>query len=413
MSGFDFRLTREQHAFTFLDCKYPAFVGGFGSGKTEALAVNAILDAQKGGSSSLIALYEPTYDLVRLILAPRIEAKLLEGGCRYQYNKSEQVIYTSNSGFGDFILRTMDNPARIIGYEAFRSHADEIDTLPMEKARDVWQKIIARNRQQPKTAKSKFNRVSVYTTPEGFNFVYEFWVRNKRDGYEMVQAKTLSNPFLPDDYVDSLRATYPENLIEAYLNGEFVNLSSGTVYACFDRRTCATDIEHDGIEPLHIGMDFNVCNMSAAIGVMRNGVLHIVDEITGGADTPSIIETIKTRWPGVQYQVYPDATGKNRNPVGASESSIKLLRAEGFRVFAKSKNPFVKDRVVAVNKAFEDGRVKVNLKRCPRITENLEQQIYNTAGEPDKTANQDHTNDATGYMIHWMMPVVSRRAFAY
>lgn len=410
---FDFRLTQEQLDFTLLECKYPAFVGGFGSGKTEALAVNAILDAQQGGSDSLIALYEPTYDLVRLILAPRIESKLIEGGCRYQYNKAENIIYTSNSGFGDFVLRTLDNPERIIGYEAYRSHIDEIDTLKLDKAKNAWQKVIARNRQAPKTAKSNFNRVSVYTTPEGFNFVYQYWVKNKRDGYEMVKAKTTSNPFLPDDYVDSLRDTYPENLITAYIDGDFVNLVSGTVYASFNRAKHNCKTEWNGTETLHVGMDFNVCNMSASIGVIREGELHIVDEVVGGHDTPSMIETLESRFEGAQFSIYPDASGKNRNPMGASESSLKLLRSAGMRVHAKSKNPFVKDRVMAVNKAFEDGRVKVNVIRCPRITENLEQQVYNTAGEPDKTQNQDHTNDATGYMVFWKYPVVSRRAFAY
>jgi hypothetical protein len=34
---------------------------------------------------------------------------------------------------------------------------------------------------------------------------------------------------LPTDYIDSLRASYPPQLIEAYLEGRFVNLNSGCV----------------------------------------------------------------------------------------------------------------------------------------------------------------------------------------
>ncbi|MCU9756212.1 hypothetical protein HX561_026325 [Escherichia coli] len=37
---------------------------------------SALLDRMEGGSDSLIAMYEPTYDLVRFILAPRMEEKL-------------------------------------------------------------------------------------------------------------------------------------------------------------------------------------------------------------------------------------------------------------------------------------------------------------------------------------------------
>ena len=139
-------LTPPQGKFFNLQCKYPAFVGGFGTGKTETMAVSAFRDASHS-SDALIAMYEPTYDLIRLILAPRMEDKLSEYGVRYKYNKSENIIYTSSPGIGDFVLRTLDNPARIVGYESYRSHIDEIDTLKEQHATDVWIKVIARNRQ--------------------------------------------------------------------------------------------------------------------------------------------------------------------------------------------------------------------------------------------------------------------------
>ena len=104
-----------------LQSKYPAFVGGFGTGKTETLANCAIRDALDS-SDSLVALYEPTYDLVRLILAPRMQDKLSELGIRHKYNKQENIIYTSSSQCGDFVMRTLDNPARIIGCESYRAH---------------------------------------------------------------------------------------------------------------------------------------------------------------------------------------------------------------------------------------------------------------------------------------------------
>lgn len=396
--------TPDQAKFHALTCKHPALIGGFGVGKSETMCNQAIMDASHS-SDALIGIYQPTYDLVRLIAAPRMEEKLTEFGIRYNYNKSENIIYTSNGQFGDFILRTLDNPARIVGYQTYRSHVDEIDTLKEDKAEEAWIKIIARNRQSPKGVENPFNRVSAYSTPEGFRFLYKYWKKSPRPGYQMVQASTLSNPFLPTDYVDTLRATYPSQLIEAYINGEFVNLTSGTVYHEFDRDTHNTDVEWNGREPLHIGMDFNVCNMSAIVSVIRGGVVYDIDEITGGYDTPSMIENIKERYQRCQINIYPDASGKNRNAQGASESSITLLRAAGFIVHAHSKNPFVKDRVLAMNVSFKKGIHFVNTTKCPTHTENLEQQIYNKAGEPDKDAGNDHTNDANGYLISYRFPV--------
>lgn len=81
-------MTEPQARFFQLDAKFPAFIGGFGSGKAETLANCALRDAL-ASSDTLIALYEPTYDLVRLILAPRMEKKLSDMGIRYKYNKQK------------------------------------------------------------------------------------------------------------------------------------------------------------------------------------------------------------------------------------------------------------------------------------------------------------------------------------
>ena len=97
------QMTEPQARFFQTEDKYPAFIGGFGSGKTETLANCALRDALES-SDALIALYEPTYDLVRLILAPRMEEKLSDLGIRYKYNKQENIIYTSAPNCGDWVM---------------------------------------------------------------------------------------------------------------------------------------------------------------------------------------------------------------------------------------------------------------------------------------------------------------------
>lgn len=410
----DLTLTEPQHKFLALDCKFPAFVAGFGTGKSEVMCNDALFDSIEGGSNSLIALYEPTYDLVRLILAPRMEEKLIDWGVRYKYNKSENIIYTSSSQLGDFVLRTLDNPARIVGYESFRAKIDELDTLKKEHAEEAWNKIIARNRQKPdtyrKTSNKPINTVAAFTTPEGFRFVYDRWKRNPTPNYQMVQASTLSNPFLPDDYVEALRETYPEQLIEAYIKGEFVNLKGGTVYRVFDRRLNSTDITEDGSETLHIGMDFNVGKMSAIIHVERDGDPIAVNEIFGLLDTDEMIAEINRLYPDRSIYVYPDSSGKNRKSVNASETDISKLEDEGYYLRYDSVNPFVRDRINAMNAMLCNGagvrRYKINTNMCPRYTDDLEQQVYNKQGEPDKAHDNDHMPDAGGYYIAYAFPII-------
>lgn len=404
------KATQPQADFFNLDCKFPAFIGGFGVGKSETMCNSALLDSIEGGSDSLIALYEPTYDLVRLILAPRMQDKLSEWGIRYTYNKSENIIYTSNGQMGDFILRTLDNPARIVGYESFRAKIDELDTLKMEHAQDAWNKIIARNRQQPTTynkmSNKPVNTVSIFSTPEGFRFAYNRWQKHKTDDYQMVQAHTQSNPFLPDDYIQSLKDTYPPALLQAYLEGQFVNLTSGTVYSSYDRNKCSSNETILPGEPVFIGCDFNVTKQAATVYVKRGQVWHAVKELVDMYDTPDMIQTIKNQLPGHVIYIYPDASGASRKTVNASLSDIALLEQAGFNVRVNKRNPSVRDRIVSSNAAFDNGMVKINAKACPVVAQCLEQQSYNANGEPDKTSGDDHQNDATTYPIAYEMPVV-------
>lgn len=418
----DLTYTEPQHDFMNLTCKYPAFIAGYGTGKSEIMCNQAIQDAHHS-ASSVIAMYEPTYDLIKLILVPRMEQKLIDAGIRFKYNKSDHIFYSMSTDCGDFILRTMDNPARIIGYESYRAHVDEIDTLTTEKAKDVWNKIIARNRQSPDDIPVEYqiegkrgilmpyNRVSAYSTPEGFKFAYKKWGKNPSKNYQMIQASTRTNPFLPDDYIDGLTETYGDTpLLEAYIEGNFVNLTSGQVYYSFDRKLNNTDVVHEKGEHIHVGMDFNVRNMNATIWVERKGKSYCVDEIVQALDTESISIILKEKYPDITICIYPDASGKNTSSKGASKSDLTILRSHGFMVKASTKNPFIKDRVISFNVALAKNKIAINTEKCPSLTLALEQQIYDKNGMPEKNTetNIDDINDATGYYIFSRYPVLRK-----
>lgn len=381
------------------------------SGKTESLLNCAFRDGLEA-PSGLIALYEPTFDLVQMILVPRLSEKLTDAGIRYRYNQRDKCFYVSSSWCADFVLRTLDNPARIVGYESYRAHVDEIDTLRQDHALQAWQKIIARNRQRPRGVSNPLNRVSAYTTPEGFRFAYDMWVKKAAPGYIRVHAPTSSNPWLPPDYIDGLRASYPPQLIEAYLEGRFVNLASGSVYPDFSREFNRAPTQIQTGEALHVGMDFNVNKMAAVVFVVRDDMPHAVSELVKVRDTPEMARLLKERFKdaGHPVTVYPDASGQNTSSKGASVSDISILKQAGFQVRAPSHNPRVKDRVNSVNalilNAKGDRRLKVNIDACPAFSESLEQQPYDDNGEPDKSTGHDHTNDAGGYFLHSRWPLV-------
>ncbi|MDO4706173.1 MAG: hypothetical protein Q4A98_08235 [Comamonadaceae bacterium] len=244
--------------------------------------------------------------------------------------------------------------------------------------------------------------------------MYERWQKNPAPGYVMFRAKTEENAAnLPPGYIDNLRNTYPANLLQAYLEGEFVNLTAGSVYPEFDREANASAETIQPGEALHVGMDFNVTKMAAAVHVLRGSDPHAVAELVDVFDTPAMIALLKDRFPKHPIMVYPDASGGSRRSVFASESDLSLLKAAGFRVCVDHSNPAVKDRVLAMNAMLHKGgarRYRIHPQHCPTLVESLEKQAYDKNGEPDKSAGFDHILDAAGYFIAYKYPIKSRVA---
>lgn len=386
--------------------KYRAYVGGFGSGKTFVGCLDNLTFSAKHPKTRQ-GYFGPTYGAIRDIFYPTYEeaADLLGFTTKINVGNKEVHLYRSGFYYGTTICRSMDNPSSIVGFKVARSLCDELDVLSTEKAEKAWNKIAARMRLK---IDGVINSIGVTTTPEGFKFVYKKFKEDPTVSYSMVQASTHENAkFLPEDYISSLMETYPEQLIDAYLNGEFVNLTSGTVYYTYKRQECRSYEEIIPGETLFIGQDFNVGKMASTVYVQRGKIWHAVAELCNLFDTPDVVRVIKERWQdkGHRIVMYPDASGKNRKSNQASTSDIAMLQQAKFDVRVNAANPAVKDRVLSMNKALESGLIKINDKNCPNTARGLEQQAYDENGEPDKSGGVDHQNDATTYPIAYEMPV--------
>tara|TARA_R110002096_G_scaffold327284_7_gene521291 strand:+ start:1556 stop:2833 length:1278 start_codon:yes stop_codon:yes gene_type:complete len=404
---------RPQAQFLQIEKKFKAFVGGFGSGKTYAgLIDQAIHFVEKPKVNQ--GYFAPNYGQIRDIFFPTAEEVASGMGLKVDIKVSDKEVhwYNGRNYIGTTICRSMDNPSSIVGFKIGKALIDEIDIMNTEKATLAWRKIIARLRWADKRNwVDASNGAAVTTTPEGFKFVHKQFVehvekKGKHSYYGIVHASTYENENnLPDDYIDSLFETYPPELIAAYIDGQFTNLTSGTVYRNFNRVANGSHEEIKEREPLYIGQDFNVNHMASCIFVKRGNGYHCVAELVDGIDTPSLIKTIEDKYPEHKIYMYPDASGKNTSSKGASISDIGLLKAAKFNIKAKNQNPFIKDRVLSVNTAFTKQKIWVNAKNCPETTKCLEQQAYDKNGEPDKKSGVDHQNDGFGYFCHYEMPV--------
>ncbi len=404
-----FKVTIPQAKFLNLPQRFKAFVAGYGSGKTFVGSVGICKNfLQNPGMNQ--GYFAPTYPQIRDIFYPTIEevAFLMKMNVEIKESNKEVHFFTGKQYRGTCICRSMERPQSIIGFKISHALIDEIDVLTEERATTAWRKIIARMRYM-----NAQNTIDTTTTPEGFLFTYKTFVKSlnekpeMKERYAIIQASTYDNEKnLPPDYIPSLVEAYPKELIAAYLNGQFVNMKSGTVYYAFDREVNNSTETVKNKEPLKIGMDFNVQHMAATVFVERNSGWHAVYEFKEIFDTPSMILEIKRKFPEHKITIYPDSSGDSRKSIDASTSDIKILRDAGFSIKATKSNPFIKDRIMAVNKKFQEKTLWVNVRSCPVVTACLEQQSYGNDGLPNKSSGHDHQNDATSYPIAFEFPIV-------
>jgi PBSX family phage terminase large subunit len=373
---------------------------GYGAGKTRALAAKAVTLAA-ANQGFIGCVMEPTGPLIRDIWQNDFEDFLEHYEIPYTFRASPLPEYMLHLPGGDtkILCRSFENWSRIIGLNLAWVLADEIDTVTPAIANKAFPKILGRLRS------GNVRQFGAASTPEGFRWMWTTFGSEDaqtRQDRKLIKMRSVDNPHLPPDFIERLEANYDPTLLKAYLDGEFVNLTTGTVYDRFDRtKHVISKLPDTEREPLRIGVDFNVGNMSAVIGVKLNNTLLVIDEVSGAHDTDSLAQQIKARYPNRQIYVYPDASGGNRS-TNASQTDIQILESYGMANQSPRANPPVRDRVSAVQALLENGKGQVRLQisaTCKRMIECLELQCYTEKGDPDKDSGHDHMNDALGYLI--------------
>jgi len=319
----------------------------------------------------------------------------------YTFRASPLPEYMLHLPGGDtkILCRSFENWSRIIGLNLAWVLADEIDTVTPAIANKAFPKILGRLRA------GNVRQFGAASTPEGFRWMWNTFGSDnaqQRSDRKLIKMRTVDNPHLPPDFIERLEANYDPSLLRAYLDGEFVNLTTGQVYDRFDRaKHVTTDLPDTSREPLRIGVDFNVTNMSAVIAIRQGNRLLVIDEISGAHDTDALAQEIKRRYPNHRIYIYPDASGGNRS-TNAAQTDIQILESYGMSNQSSRSNPPVRDRVAAVQALLENGKGEVRLTiadTCRKMIECLELQSYTEKGDPDKDAGYDHMNDALGYVV--------------
>ena len=386
----------------FVDDQSTEIIGvsaGYGAGKTRALCAKAVfMAAANQGFTGCVM--EPTGPLIRDIWQTDFDNFLEEYEIPYTFRASplpEYILHLEKDT--KLLCRSFENWQRIIGSNFSHVLADEVDVVSPGIANKAFPKILGRLRA------GNVRQFAAVSTPEGFRWMWNTFGTEdaqKRPDRKLIRMRSADNPHLPQDFIERLEANYDPSLLQAYLNGEFTNLTTGQVYDRFDRaKHVITDIPNVEDEPLRVGVDFNIGNMSAVIAVRLGNQLLLIDEVSGAHDTDALAQEIRRRFPDRRIYAYPDASGGNRS-TNASQTDIQILEGYGFTNQSPRSNPPVRDRVAAVQALLENGKGEVRFQiaaKCKRTIECLELQSYTEKGDPDKDAGYDHMNDGLGYLV--------------
>ena len=386
-------------------------VCGFGAGKTHGLVAKACMIAADN-IGFVSAVFEPTSPMVRDILIRTFNELLDKWEIPFTYRASPlpEFKIMFQEGSNQILLRTILTYQRLRGQNLCAVGFDEADTIPMGEATNAMNMALARLRSG--------NNQQFYasTTPEGYGWAFHTFDKEATEDTALIRARTMDNPYLPDGFIQSLEQNYSEQLIKAYLDGQFVNLTTGQVYDRFSRDIHVKDNLPDySQEILKIGIDFNVDNTNAVVCVRDGNKLGIIDEIAKAHDTDALAQEIVRRYPDRKIQVFPDASGSQRSTnANASRTDISILQSYGFENMSPRANPAIKDRVQTLQNLLCNSKGESRLEvssRVRRVIECLELQSWDEkTQQPDKLNGFDHMNDALGYCVYREFSILYARA---
>lgn len=196
-------------------------------------------------------------------------------GIQYTYLKKENEISFSNGS--KLLFRHLEEPDKLKSLNLGFVEIEEMSDVP----HDTFLVLLSRLRQKPKPEWTNFkHRLFGHTNPQGGRgWIYEEFVKNKKDGFRRIIAPSTQNPHLPKGYIEMLRSSYNEDYFNMMVMGLDDNSISPLVTKGFDKDVQVIPIEINPQFPIHLTCDFNVDPMCWYISQHYDGNVYYIDEI--------------------------------------------------------------------------------------------------------------------------------------
>ena len=391
-------LTQTQKQVVQSKTRNRVLITGRRFGKTY-LAIGELLRFACSVSKQKVWYVAPTYRQARQICWSKLKEVAIENELISYINETDLTIRLHNNS--EISLRGADRSAdslRGVGLNFLV--LDEFADIPS----DAWFSVL-----RPTLSDTKGSALFC-GTPRGYgNWAYDLFCKGNEDNeWTSFQFTTIDGGQVDQEEIDAAKNDLDERTFRQEYLATFETYA-GAIYYNFDREENVRKLDADETA-IHIGMDFNIDPMSAAVFQIHNNIINFIDEIViYSSNTEELVREIKTRYPNKRIIVYPDPACRQRKTSAGGKTDLNILQNAGLTVRVKNVHPQVRDRINAVNsrlKNTNDQRMMFIDPKCKNIIRGLERHLYKEGTtQPDKDSGFDHMNDAIGYAVDYLFPI--------
>lgn len=391
------------------DLPYVFLIGGFGCGKSFTVVQLCLFLYEcyaRSPQQIQIGVFGVTIKLLKQTVIADLERAFDQAGIPYRDNSQAGTLTV---GSITFVYLAMQYPDDIYAFNFSCCLVDEIDELPSEKVAAVVKAVQERNRVRM-PANKYFDERSPFvffsTTAQGLGGTYTLIedFKKKQIPYAVVRGRTADNTALDPQQVERLRALYTEDEARAFLDGEFINLTTGRVYHEFDRskHVCMRFPVYIG-ETVYVGLDFNYGYNTCVQNIERGGRIVVVDA-NHYNDMGVAARKLREKYAGNRIVAIPDASGKE-----IMQGFVEEFNEAGIEILWNARNPSVVERIMAVNKLLRLNQLAVmqyddrdKESKLDRFIMGLETRDFDDSGKPRKGKGADaydHGADSEEYVV--------------
>jgi phage terminase large subunit len=388
--------------------KHIMLFGGSRSGKTFIIVFAIIVRACKTKSRHVILRQHFNHVKTSIWMDTLLKVlSLCFPDLVVEKNKTDYCLYIpSTNGISEVWIAGLDNGDRvekILGKEYSTIFFNECSQIPYDSVSKVLTRLAEKNSLAKKVYYDE-------NPPTKKHWSYPLFIKKvnpidstpiKKEDYACMLMNPMDNLENIDGSYLEILESLPEKDRLRFMLGEFVDGDDGEVYYEFNSDLHVGKCNYNRNATLFICLDFNVNPMSCSLMHIVNDGVEVFDEIfLNNSDTYKMMKELKKR--GYSHgRVIPDSTGKNRKTSGKSD--FVIIKEAGF-VIESVRNPYVTDRVNAVNRLLKAGNVKIDPK-CKHLINDLEKVSWKDNKLDQKTDPMlTHMSDNFGYGIYFHFP---------